>query len=551
MRIERRQLLASMAAPLILGRAALAAPADGASPASTRHGPVIGRFEGGVHQFKGVRYGAPTGGAARFMPPQPPVPWSRPLPAFDYGPACSQSEPGGARARRNPGMRESEDCLTLNVWTPALRDGGKRPVMVWLHGGGLWRSSAAGAYQAGARLAANNNVVMVSPNHRLGVLGHAYFEDFDPVFKGSASAGILDLVQALAWVRDNIEEFGGDPANVTIFGQSGGGQKVSLLMAMPAAQGLFHKAIIQSGPAPAMLEKPYGRELAGWLLKSLGIPENRARDIQTVSTAAIMAAYYKIFRAIGGFGTMGVIQDFAPVVDGHTLPQHPFWNGASPLSRDIPLMIGSTRTEMTEYLLGDQPNAWQRDAATSIRALEGVFGADAAAIFAHYQAAHPAAGTWEVDALIRSDWPTRLFTQRIADAQATLGVAPVWMYRMDWETKARNGLLMAPHAIDIPFVLDTVGTELTQPGQMEEQQRMMRQMSGAWASFARDGVPRSDSFPAWAPYDVDRRQTLIFNIDSGMVDDPDGGDLAKLKQGLGHYRVVAGGVTPRLAGKDE
>ncbi|MXP27111.1 carboxylesterase family protein [Altererythrobacter indicus] len=511
--------------------------------ARTRYGPVIGKVEQGALAFKGIPYGAPTSGSGRFMPPTPPQPWSTPLRAFDYGPTAPQSDPQDALESGAADARESEDCLTLNVWTPSLNDQRKRPVMVWLHGGGLWRLSAAGDYQAGTHLAAHSDVVMVSPNHRLNVLAHAYLDEYDPAFAGSSSAGMLDLVLALKWVRDNIEEFGGDPDNVTIFGQSGGGQKVSFLMAMPAAAGLFHKAIIQSGPAPLALEKPYARELSARLLTLLDIPKNRVRDIQNVPLDAIMRAYYQIFEELGGFGVMGVIQDFAPVVDDVALPQHPFWNGASPLSRDVPLMIGCTRTEMTEYFLASNPGAAKRDFAAVTAQLEPVFGMQAPAVVAHYRATHPTASPWEVDALIRSDWPTRLFTQRIADEQVKLGGAPVWMYRMDWQTTARDGLLMSPHAIDIPFVLDTVGTEPVEPGQLAEQQRMMQQMNNAWVSFARNGNPQNKYIPPWQPYNSTSRPTMIFNLHSHMANDPDGSDLAFLKKDLANLEVVAGGVT--------
>ncbi|MEP7351455.1 MAG: carboxylesterase family protein [Sphingorhabdus sp.] len=547
MKFGRREFFAGVSAPLILGTTGMAkarTPQDSTRPvlAQTRFGPVIGQPDQGSLAFKGIPYGGPTGGKSRFMAPSPPQAWDVPLRAFAYGPISPQSDPVVTKNSSSGESAESEDCLTLNVWTPALRDNGKRPVMVWLHGGGLWRLSAAGDYQAGARFAANNDVVMVSPNHRLNVLGHAYLDEFDSAFAGSSSAGMLDLVLALQWVRDNIEEFGGDPDNVTIFGQSGGGQKVSFLMAMPAAHGLFHKAIIQSGPAPLALERPHARELGARLLALLDIPQARALDIQSLPLEAIMRAYFQLFEEIGGFGVMGVIQDFAPVIDEVVLPQHPFWNGASPLSRDIPLMIGSTRTEMTEYFLASNPDAPKRDFAAVISQLEPIFGTDAAGIVAHYRSAHPQAGSWEIDALIRSDWPTRLFTQRIADEQAKLGGAPVWAYRMDWKTTARDGLLMSPHAIDIPFVLDTVGIDPVEPGQLDECQAMMRQMSGAWVAFARRGNPRSTHVPDWLPYESVSRPTLLFNLESRMASDPDGSDITFLKSGLSGYRVVAGGV---------
>ena len=550
MKIGRRQFLASASAPLILGLSG-AACAQGRTDGSkgtlarTTAGPVLGKRDRGAIAFKGIPYGAPADGARRFMPPSPPRPWSDLRAAFDYGPIAPQRRPGGSAGPAAEPLPESEDCLTLNVWTPALRDGAKRPVMVWLHGGGLWRLSAAGADQEGIRLAALHGVVMVSPNHRLNVLGYAYLDELDPAFAGSSCAGMLDLVLALKWVRDNIEEFGGDPGNVTIFGQSGGGQKVSILMAMPAAQGLFHKAIIQSGPAPVTLERPYARGLVDRLLWHLEIPAARAMDIQSAPIEAIMGAYYKVFDEIGGFGVMGVIQDFAPTVDGATLPQQPFWNGASPLSRHIPLIIGSTRTEMTEYFLSGHPDAPRRDFAQVAADLEPIFGADAEGIVAGYRESHPSAGPWEIDALIRSDWPTRLFTQRIADEQASLGGAPVWHYRMDWRTRARGGLLMSPHAIDIAFVLDTVDANPVEPGEEHEMRRMTRQMCAAWVSFARTGRPSDSSFPEWTPYSSATRPTMIFNLESRMAADPDGADLARLKAGLSRYEVVAGGVSPR------
>ncbi|MBB4614182.1 carboxylesterase/lipase family protein [Novosphingobium taihuense] len=548
--IDRRHAMKALGTPLLLGAVTAGLPAtlqaatrrcSDSIIARTRAGLVVGRKHGPAIAFKGIPYGGPTGGENRFMPPTPVAPWKEPLLAVQDGPASPQADPDHAKPARSGTTIESEDCLTLNVWTPALRDGRKRPVMVWLHGGGLWRLSAAGAYQDGSNLAGHGDVVMVSPNHRLGVLGFAWLQEWDAQFSGSASAGILDLVQALQWVRDHAEEFGGDPDNVTIFGQSGGGQKVSLLMAMPAAQGLFHKAIIQSGPAPLALEPAYAETLSRKLLDGVGVGPGRVADLQKVPLNAIMRAYHRIFEEIGGFGVMGVIQDFAPVVDGTTLPQHPFWNGASALSRDIPLMIGSTRTEMTEYYLNTHPSAPQRTVPEVVRDLTPIFGDDAQTILAHYRAAHPAASLWEVDALVRSDWPTRLFSRRIADAQASLRGAPVWSYRMDWATGARDGQLMSPHAIDIAFVLDTIGAEPVLPEELEGQRRMQRQMSNAWLAFARNGNPQHAGIPSWQPYD-ETRPTMLFNLESRLALAPDGADLDMLEAGISRYRVVAGGV---------
>jgi para-nitrobenzyl esterase len=542
--IDRRGMLKGIAAAAIVTPGLLHTHCASGSErpiANTRWGPVRGVSEDGTLVFKGVRYGADTRGANRFLPPRPPVPWTTAVDAVAYGPAAPQTEPGTAASGRLP-EGESEDCLTLNVWTPGLRDGKKRPVMVWLHGGGLWRLSASGEEQAGKALSRKGDVVVVSPNHRLGVFGFLLLDD--PSFERSAHAGMLDLVQALAWVRDNVEAFGGDPGNVTLFGQSGGGQKISFLMAMPSARGLFHKAAIQSGPAPLGLEHGYARSLADRLLSHLKIGRDSLRRLQQISTEQILAAYYKVFAQIGGFGVLGVIQDFAPVVDGDVLPQHPFWHAAPAPSADVPLLIGTTRTEMTETLLASQPDAYKMGYAQIETKLSELFGNDAANILAHYRRAHPQASPWEVYSLVLADWPTRAFSVHIAEAKVRQGKAPVFVYRMDWQTTVRDGLLMSPHAIDIPFVMDTVGV-IANEARQEEHRRMADQMSAAWLAFAKSGRPRVPGIADWPAYDLATRQTLLFNLDSRVVSDPDGEDLRVLRRNVGAYRVVAGGVTTK------
>ncbi len=512
-----------------------------ASPvAHTSYGPVEGRVDGSVYVFKGIRYGADTGGAGRFKPPQEPSSWTEAVPAFEYGPACPQSRPLSGQGMPEG---ESEDCLHLNVWTRGLRDGAKRPVMVWLHGGGLWRLSAAGAWQDGRNLSAREDVVMVSPNHRISVLGFSHFEDINPDYAGSSHVGMLDLVLALKWVRENIEEFGGDPENVTIFGQSGGGQKVSLLMAMPAAKGLFHKAIIQSGPMPLALERPYATSLAARLLTRLGNPNAEAAALEAAPLSNILSKYYESFDEIGGFGVLGIVQDVAPVVDGEILPQHPFWRHASPVSKDIPLIVGTTRTEMTEYVLQENAEAANMDFNGAIQHLTPLFGDDAGGIVSHYKNNHPDAAAWEVFSLIMSDWPTRLFSLRIADKKVQQGGAPTFVYRTDWETVDRNGVLMSPHAIDIQFVLDTIDATEPLELQLPERKIMTEYMRGAWSSFARNGIPTIPGGPEWPSYSLDARATMIFDVSCAVERDPDGEDIEVLRDNAHKYRLVAGGVT--------
>ncbi len=414
--------------------------------------------------------------------------------------------------------------------------------MVWLHGGGLWRLSAAGDWQSGHNFSPRGDVVMVSPNHRIGVLGFAHFEDINPDYPGSSHVGMLDLVQVLIWVRENIEEFGGDPDNVTIFGQSGGGQKVSLLLAMPEAQGLFHKAVIQSGPAPLSLERPYANELATSLLDNMAVKYDDTKAIETADLNQILTSYYEIFDEIGGYGVMGVIQDFAPVVDGVHLPQQPFWHKAPEFSRHIPLIIGSTRTEMTEYTLAEHPDAASMDFTGAVEMLKPIFAEDTEMLVNHYRQDHPDASAWEVFSLIKSDWPTRLYSLLIADLKADQKGAPVYVYRMEWETEDRGGVLMSPHAIDIQFVLDTAHATPPVDLQVAERAKMTGYMLSAWTSFAKTGAPVVNKGPTWPQYNSATKPTFHFNLQCGVSEYPDADDMEFLKKNMDKYRVVAGGV---------
>ena len=543
MQFDRRTVVQSMCTSVwALTTKSLAAGEGKDVVAKTDLGPVRGIVRGGVAAFLGVPYGTGTTGTGRFRPARRPAPWREPRAALEYGPACPQSKPGVSQRRMVE--RESEDCLTLNVWTPALADGGKRPVMVWFHGGGLWALSASGASQAGDGLARNHDVVMVSANHRIGLLGYLELGGLDSSFAGSSHMGSFDLIMVLKWVRDNVEQFGGDPDNVTIMGQSGGGQKVSLLMAMPAAKGLFHKAIIQSGPMPLSISADYARELTTRLLEKLGLRASQAAELQTLPLDRIMTGYYKLYDELGGYGTMGIVTNVAPAVDGEHLPQHPFWFGASPWTADVPLLTGSTRTEMAAYNLADDPDAYKMSYEQIGPRLRPLFGDDAERIATGYRQRHPAASPWEVYSLIKSDWPTRLFTLRIADAKSRQRGAPVHVYRMDWTTNERGGLLMSPHAIDIPFALDTVHA-LKGVTQLEERRRMADQMSRAWSAFARTGNPSHRGLPAWPSYDERGRATMLFDLKSRLVRDPDGEDISEINRGIDAYTLVGGGLQRR------
>jgi para-nitrobenzyl esterase len=425
-------------------------------------------------------------------------------------------------------LPESEDCLRLDVWTPSA-DPEKRPVMVWFHGGGFAVGSAAGLWQDGGNLARHGNVVVVSVNHRLNVLGHLYLDLLDEQFAGAGNAGLLDLVLALTWIKDNIGRFGGDPENVTIFGQSGGGQKVSMLLAMPAAAGLFHKAIIQSGPAPRALESAYAADMAQRLLVKLRIGKGELRRLQDIPLAQIMSAYFQVFRETGGYGVLGILQGFAPVVDGKYLFEHPFQGQAPSTSADVPLLIGTTRTEMTFYTLLQDPGADRMDEPSLRARLQVLFGADVGLVYDAYRTNHPSLSTWERYALITSDWPTRLYSVWIAEQKARLQRAPVFMYRTDWQTPVMDGKLMAPHAIDLSIVLDDTAYTTSFDGGGPSVRRLSQQMSGSWVAFARRGDPNIRALPAWPRYEPDAgRATMLYDRECRVVNDPDGADRSAL-----------------------
>lgn len=490
---------------------------------------------GGVCVFKGIPYGASTAGSGRFRPPRPAEPWSGSLPAFVDPPEAPQRDPGAAAETAGPNpfesldpdwpvLPESEDCLKLDVWTPAA-DSRRRPVMMYFHGGGFAVGSAAGAWQSGVGLSRQGDVVFVSPNHRLNVLGHLFLDRMDPEFAGAGNAGMLDLVLALKWVWDNIARFGGDPGNVTLIGQSGGGQKISMLLAMPEAAGLFHKAIIMSGPAPKALEPDYAQGMAVRLLGKLGIERNELARLQALPLRRIMEAYFAVFRETGGFGVLGILQGFAPVVDGTILPRHPFFGSGPRTTANVPLIIGTTRTEMTLNTLVASPTAWRMDEQGLRAGVSPLFGRGTDRVIRAYRAHHPRASAWEIYGLITADWPTRLYSIWIAEAKARLEEAPVFMYRTDWQTPVAGGKLMSPHAIDLSMALEDARYTSTFDGGGPHVEWLSHQISTAWLAFARHGDPNSGLLPPWPRYDPQSgRATMLFSTESRVADDPDGAD---------------------------
>lgn len=500
--IVRRELLAASAALLATGvHAAAASPI-----ARTTAGRVRGVVEDGVQVFKGIRYGV----AERFRPPQAPSPWRDVKPALDYGPASPQ------RGGREPA---SEDCLWLNVWTPALRDNGRRPVMVYIHGGAYSSGSGSSPLYDGVRLARRRDVVVVTLNHRLNAFGYAYLARLVPELGDSGNAGQLDLVLALQWVRDNIAEFGGDPARVMVFGQSGGGAKIATLMATPAAAGLFQRAatmsgqqVTASGPGNAT------RRTLAWL-DALKLKPADAAQVRTLPVERLVEAQ-GIEDPVLGFGGLY----FGPVLDERTLKRHPFYPDAPRQSAQVPMIIGNTHDETRAFLGNDPSNftvTWEQLPAKLTQANMRV-DIDPATVITAYGRLYPTYSASDV--LFAATTAARSWRAAIIEAEerAKAGT-PAFAYQLDWVSPRDGGRFGAPHTADIPLVFDNV----TKPGSISigpQAQAMADQMSAAFAAFAAAGDPNCAAIPRWEPYGLPRRQTMVFNLPSRLVDDPRGGE---------------------------
>lgn len=507
----------------------------------TAYGKVRGFAADGVYSFRGIRYGANTAGANRFRPPQKPDPWAGIRDATSYGYSAPQTDPAtrgktgtdSTMARilaASDGFRaapaESEDCLFLNVWTAGLAADRKRPVMVWLHGGGYSMGTGSSLMYDGTNLARRGDVVVVGLNHRLNVFGYTNFGDLGgPEYAHSGNAGQLDIIAALQWVRENIDRFGGDPKRVMIFGESGGGGKVSMLLASPPARGLFHSAVIQSGPGIRMGERAPATKAAEMLLAELKLSPKRLPEIHQLSTDSILSAYFSVsaavarLRASGGGMAGGA---FGPVLDPVDLPAHPYHPEATRISEDVPVMVGWNKTESTVFSLDDE-EAFSLDEAGLRKRIEPLVGPDTDRLIGIYKRELPQLSPSGIYFRISSYSMMGSGSVTIAERKAALGKAPAYLYRLDWESPAESGRLISPHALEIPLVFDNVtrgGEGLT--GGSEEAVRLAAKMSEAWVAFAASGNPNSgkSGLPEWPPYDSATRATMIFDTQSKVVNDP-------------------------------
>jgi para-nitrobenzyl esterase len=488
----------------------------------TTAGRVSGLVDRGVNVFKGISYAAPPIGPRRFRAPHPLEPWRGVREAKAYGNMAMQAEnvfglPADLLKIFPLGGQEKadEDCLYLNVWSAGL-SGPARPVLFWCHGGAFITGSGSSPWTDGGNLCRLNDVVVVSFNHRLGAFGYLHLEDIaGEEFASAGTAGMMDIVAALEWVRDNIAQFGGDPCNVTIFGESGGGAKVSVLMALPAAKGLFHKAIIQSGPAVQMAERADGTRTARQVLEHLGLDAKTLGRIRTLPAARILEAQNAVLAGVSraAFADRRRV-GFNPVIDGKFFPGGPFAPQAPAVSAHVPLMIGTNKDEMTLFL-GHLP--WVED-ATFDNLAEGLapyLGTKAAKVIEAYRAEQPSKRADEIAMSVVSDLGIRSLSLQMAERKLALQAADVFVYLFAWETPVLGGRLRSCHTLEIPFVFGNLETaELT--GDDPKRLALGKRMSRAWIAFARTGNPQ------WSAYSTAKRATMIFDKTCRIKNDPFG-----------------------------
>jgi para-nitrobenzyl esterase len=522
---------------------------DAATVAETNAGKIRGFKRNGVNIFKGVPYGASTAGARRFMPPVRPEPWTGIRNALQYGRICpyqdsahfdtngknlaNSDEDAFVLHRGAAATVPGEDCLRLNLWTQEINGSHKRPVMVYMHGGGFSAGSGHDLLSYdGESLARNHDVVVVTHNHRLNVYGYLNLANLGGgEYASSANVGMLDLVAVLEWVRDNVATFGGDPGSVTIFGQSGGGGKVVALMAMPAAKGLFHRAIVQSGPFLKSLSPDYSGRLAELVVAELSLSKSRVGELQQIPvdrlSGAAAEAMKKMPRPKSSFRRVYGEYDWGPTVDGLILPRHPFDPEAPQISADVPLLTGTNLHEGVSGL--DRPEADAMRVEEFNRLVKEEFGDGSQKIIDAYRRDYPKATPFDLYAIIAAASFRRPAFEH-AIRKAALGSAPAYSYIYSWRTPVLDNRPGSFHACEIAFAFDNAEICDHYSGGTPEAFVLSKQLSTAWVSFARTGNPNHDGLPHWPTYTAEHRATMYFDTPCEVRNDPEGEGLRLMAQ---------------------
>tara|TARA_R110002020_G_scaffold309301_1_gene525071 strand:+ start:217628 stop:219364 length:1737 start_codon:yes stop_codon:yes gene_type:complete len=505
----------------------------------TQSGKVAGFVRNGIFGFKGMPYGAPTGGENRFLPPKPSVGWTGVRSSRQYGPVCPQDK-GMGRFNDEEAFIfqwndsvESEDCLRLNVWTPGLEETAKRPVMVWLHGGAFAAGSGHDlpAFD-GENLSRRGDVVVVTLNHRLNLLGYLDLSAHGDKYAASGNVGMLDIVAALQWVRDNIESFGGDPSRVMIFGQSGGGAKVTTLMGMPAAKGLFHSAAVMSGSFGMVNTIENSHRLTELFLKELGLDATSVEQLHTLPYDTLQRAGDAVMQRenapFDGYVDIRKIRSnlsFAPVVDGAVLPEWPFRESAPAVSADVPMIIGTTQNEFVTGI--NNPDAMSMTDADLHERVEGAYPRRTEAIIAAFREMAPQAKPFELWSRIATG-PIRAAAIRQAKVKADLKQAPAYLYEFTWQTPILDGRPMAFHCADIPFAFFNTDRCDAMSGGGADARALSACISDAFVNFARTGNPNHAGMVNWPAYATATSPTIIFDQDVHVSLKVDGQALTSL-----------------------
>jgi len=493
----------------------------------TSAGKVRGYSRNDIHTFKGIPYGASTEGAARFMAPTKPKPWTGVRSSMQYGYVSPQAARGGWANDEdawlfnwNDGI-QNEDCLRLNIWTPSINDNAKRPVMVWLHGGGFVAGNGQEhpAYD-GESLARTGDVVLVSLNHRLGAVGHLDLSQYGEKYADSGNVGMLDIVLALEWVKENIGRFGGDAGNVTVFGQSGGGGKVNTLLAMPSAKGLFHRGIIQSGSMLRGALPENSAKLTAQIVAELNVKPDELQTMPYRRLVDVGSAIIAKNRPAGPPDVRRMAQlGFAPVVDGKNLAVHPYDPTAPAISADIPIMVGTVLNEFVNGINHPEYEAMTEEEVA--KRASTFFGAQhGPEILKVFNEQHPGEKPFDIySRMMAASVRQGAVTQ--AERKATQGGAPAYLYWFQWKTPVLDARPRAFHCAEIAFCFSNTARAETMTTNSPEAQSLAAKVSGAWLNFARKGDPNHPGLPPWPKFTADKCPTMIFDNTCIAKDNPD------------------------------